>query len=413
MVKNYYQILCINKDASEEDIKKSYKKLAIKWHPDKNPDNKEEASEKFKEISEAYQVLSDPEKRKIYDNYGEEGIKNNDFHSNNAFNSADDIFKKFFGNQNSPFSHYFDNHFSNNRNEAIVKTESKIINIPFTLKDCYNGFKRKITLKVKCICKKCDGIGGLNTKNCEKCHGKGVCIFDRHIGPGMIQRFQNVCDSCNGNKIKIINICDICNGNKTINEEKQFLLVVDKGVENEDKKIFENIGDQQPNKITGDIIFVMKEEENKLFKRVGADLIYNYYITLGDSIIGTTVLFNHINDEKITLKEHNIIKHNSYTIIKNKGLPIKDRINSFGNLYIIYNIEYPTKILSNEDKNIIKKILPTSNITINNNNPEFIEGELNDNFNIKILEKKHFKDKKNENRQEHYFSNMHDIFNLF
>ena len=151
MSKNYYDILNISKDASEEEIKRSYKKLAVKWHPDKNPNNKEEAEKKFKEISEAYQILSDENKRKIYDMHGEEGVKQHEgFNSSNGgegmhpFQSPDDIFKMFFGNR-SPFNNHFEQNM--NMNIRVKKSDPKIVNIPLTLKEFLNGSKKKITLK--------------------------------------------------------------------------------------------------------------------------------------------------------------------------------------------------------------------------------------------------------------------------
>jgi DnaJ-class molecular chaperone len=247
MSKNYYEILQVSKDAKEDEIKKMYKKLAIKWHPDKNIDNKEESEKKFKEISEAYQVLSNPEKRQIYDNYGEEGLKNNGINENGPFNTPDDIFKMFFGGHRTPFSNNFEeNSFFNNK-DTVKKTEPKIVNIPITLKECYSGTKKKITLKLKILCKKCDGHGGLNLKTCNNCSGQGVKVIDRIIGPGMIQRIQTSCNVCNGNKKIAQNKCNECNGNKIKIEEKQFLLVIEPGSENNDKKIFENSGDQMPN----------------------------------------------------------------------------------------------------------------------------------------------------------------------
>ena len=150
MSSKYYDILGINKNASDEEIRKSYKKLAVKWHPDKNPDNKEESEKKFKEISEAYQVLSDPQKKEIYDNYGEDGLKNDGNMGGNQFNSPDDIFKMFFGGGGSQFgSNFEDNFFQNVSNRHNKKTDPKIVNIPVTLKEFYLGSKKKVSLKSK------------------------------------------------------------------------------------------------------------------------------------------------------------------------------------------------------------------------------------------------------------------------
>jgi DnaJ-class molecular chaperone len=403
MSKNYYDILEVNKDAKEDEIKKSYKKLAVKWHPDKNMDNKEESERRFKEISEAYQVLSDPEKRQIYDNYGEEGLKDNGMGQNNPFNSPNDIFQMFFGGGRSPFE---SNAFFNNR-ETQKKTDAKVINVPITLKEYYHGSKKRITLKLKNLCKKCDGNGGLNLKTCNNCGGHGIKIMDRMIGPGMMQRIQTTCNVCNGSKKIAETKCNICNGDKIKVEEKQFLLVIEPGSENNEKKVFENSGDQLPNELIGDVIFILKEEDNSLFKRIGDDLIYKYNITLGDSIIGPTISFKHLNDENIFFKEPNIIKENSYSLVKNKGMPKKNMENSFGDLYVLYYIVYPSKILSNSEKDIIKTILPVTNI--DNDNETNTKSKLCENFSLDNI---HNKNTRNNHHQNHQH-NVHNIFRGF
>ena len=241
MSKNYYEILGISKNSDDNEIKRSYKKLAIKWHPDKNPDNKVEAEKKFKEISEAYQVLSDPQKKELYDTHGEDGLKNQSNMRQHHFNGTDDIFKMFFGNN------------------SIQKTQTKIVNIPFTLKESYNGSKKKITLKLKSICNNCNGIGGINIKICNNCNGLGISTVNRMIGPGMMQRIQTTCQVCSGTKRISEKICNECNGNKCKVDEKEFILILEQGIENDDTISFINLGDELPNEERGDLIFVFKE----------------------------------------------------------------------------------------------------------------------------------------------------------
>lgn len=372
METKYYDILGIDKNADAEQIKKAYKKLAMRWHPDKNPDNKDMAEQKFKELSEAYQVLSDPQKKEMYDNYGEQGLKNEGNMQENPFNSPDDIFKMFFGDNGPSFGESL---FS--RNHRSPKVDEKMVNIPVTLKDLYNGSKKKITLKIKKICTKCSGHGGLNIKQCHTCNGRGCNIINRVIGPGMIQRMQMQCHTCNGAKNLASTKCNLCNGDGRVLVELPYLVVIEPGTENNETKIFKNEGDEKLNEERGDVIFIFKEEKNKSFVRIGNNLIYSHDITLGDSIIGTQVILDHIDGTKFVYTEKNIIQHNSYTLFKNKGMPIKYNNNSYGDLYVIYNIKYPDITLSQKDKDIIKDILPVSNIVdIEDNN----KGQLLSNF---------------------------------
>jgi DnaJ-class molecular chaperone len=388
MSKNYYDILGISKEASDEDIKKAYRKMAIKWHPDKNPNNKVEAEEKFKIISEAFTVLSDPNKKQIYDKYGEDGVKQQE-NGGMGGQSAEDIFSMFFGGGN-PFGQDFNRNYSQES-----KSKAKIVEIPLNLKDIYFGTKKKITLKLDRNCNNCNGDGGFNPIICSECDGNGMKVFNRVIGPNMIQRFTESCKKCNGSKKNFDKKCENCNGRKTKQIEEQFIITIDKGIENDDTVIYENKGNQYPNELIGDIIFIIKESNNTVFTRIGNDLIYNYTITLGDSLIGCNVKIDHINGEKIIINENNIIKDNSYSIIKNKGLPIKGTSN-YGSLYIVYTIEYPNKKLTNEQKDIIKNILQTSNISINSSDT-VCESSLKHNFSSDELTKKYRDDNRNKN----------------
>ena len=396
---DYYNILGVDKNASEEEIKRSYKKLAVKWHPDKNINDKELAEQKFKEISEAYQVLSDPSKKEIYDKYGEEGLKNEGNMGHGEFNSPEDIFKMFFGGGSRfPFGNQFheSNFFGGNSRR---KSEPKVINIPVSLKDLYLGTKKKITIKIKNLCKKCSGYGGLNVKTCNDCSGSGIKMINRMIGPGMIQRIQTQCNTCNGKKKIIDNKCNDCNGSCTKVNDKQFLLIIEPGTCNGDNKVFENEGDEKLDEDNCDVIFIIKEESDNIFKRYNNDLIYTHNITFGDSLIGSELNIDLIDGEKLIYREENIIQKNSYNIFKNKGMPIKNT-NKKGDLYVIYNIRYPTKKLSENEKNIISGIF---NITekIDMNLINNATSTLYSNFSLDNIKKKY-----NNSEKENIFNNF-------
>jgi DnaJ-class molecular chaperone len=413
MSQNYYDVLGIQKNATEDEIKKAYRKLAVKWHPDKNPDNKDEAEKKFKEISEAYQALSDPKKREIYDTYGEEGLKNDGGMGGGGgpFTSPEEIFSMFFGGR-SPFGGGGEEGFFGGRGGGMQskRTDPKVVNIPVTLKECYTGSKKKITLKIKNLCKTCNGQGGLNMKTCGGCNGRGVKVSTRMIGPGMMQQMQSICQECSGTRKIAEHKCIDCKG-KCINiVEKPFLLVIEPGSEDDDKKIFEKMGDESPGEEKGDVIFILKEENNKKFMRIGNDLVYTHDILLGDSLTGIEITMNHINDSKILYKEDNIIKQNSYHILKNSGMPIKNKEGCFGDMYVVYNIVYPNKILLESEKQSIRKIFNTSGKNEDFDKNNVAKPLLQNNFSIEEIQKKYMSSQSSRREARH---NINDIFGRF
>lgn len=338
----YYNLLGINKNATSSEIKKAYRKMAIKWHPDKNLGNKEEADKKFKEISEAYQVLSDPEKKNIYDKYGEEGLNN----QGQGF-SPNDLFNNIFGGG----GFFGGNNFFNNMRHSNQKKANKIVkNIDITLTELYFGCKKKVKLKIQKLCLNCMGQGAMNVKTCFKCKGNGVLFMRRMIGPGMIQQMQTTCDKCNG-KGKIIDkksLCVNCNGNGSTKDYTVFNLKIDAGTEDKKQIAFIGKGNQNLDSDNGDVIFIINQLENEQFKRIGNNLIYRKKINLVDALTYQRYIIKNINNNNLIINERRVIKPGSCHILKNEGMPVKNK-NIYGDLIIIYDIVFP-KIVSEDNK---------------------------------------------------------------
>ena len=394
MSRNYYEVLEIDKNATEEEIKKAYRKGALKWHPDKNTNNKQEAEIKFKELSEAYSVLSDSEKKQIYDTQGEEGLKasnNGGFQGHQG--NPNDIFNMFFGGQppfgNNMFGHQMNNPFGGfQQKQAIKKAEQKVVFIPASYKDLYNGSKKKVTIPIRILCIGCQGMGGKNVVICSGCNGSGTMFIRKMLGPNMIQQIQTVCSSCNGRKKTVSTPCNICNTVGTINNDKEFIVKIEKGMDNDDKIIFENMGNENYEEERGDVILVIGLKDTKYpnFTKVKNNLVYNYNIKVGDSISGTTVNIEHISGENIVYKEDGFIPDKSCRVIKNKGMPIKGYNDNYGDLFVFYNIIYDDIKLNPNQKEIIKRILPYTPI---NNEFEETKGlnmeSLKNNFSLEHI----------------------------
>merc|ERR1712018_96903 len=190
----YYDILGVSPTATEAELKKSYRKLALKYHPDKNPD----AGDKFKEISMAYEVLSDSKKRAIYDEHGEQGIKEGG--GGGGAHSPMDIFNMFFGGGGFPGG---GGGRSSNKSKPIVHK------LGVSLEELYNGKTRKLAVTREICCEKCNGKGGSKVEKCQSCRGSGIKVTTKQIGPGMIQQMQSPCDSC-GSQGEVISEAHKC-----------------------------------------------------------------------------------------------------------------------------------------------------------------------------------------------------------
>lgn len=245
-----YETLEIEKDASQKDVKKAYFRLSKLHHPDKGGDE-----HKFKEIAAAYEILSDPEKRKAYDQYGLEGVDD----EGGAAARGEDLFSMFFGGSRGA------------RRAGPRKGPSVNHPIKASLEDLYNGKKVKLAINRKVI------VG--ESKECEKCHGQGAVMEVRQIGPGMITQMQRTCDQCQGQG----------NTAKTKTERKILEVHIDKGMKNNQKISFRGMADEIPGRETGDINFIIQEKEHELFKRKGADLLVTKDISLNQAICGFTV----------------------------------------------------------------------------------------------------------------------------
>ena len=337
MNKDYYNILNLNKFSTQEEIKKSYKKLALKYHPDKNPNNPK-AVEKFKEISEAYDVLSDPEKRKNYDNFGL------DFSDQNNFDPGD-IFNQFFGNNQFPFNFSF----NMNQNKEKQK-ENIVIKLPLNLEDIYLGKKVKITYDQKIYCQECDGNGTLDKTIpiCQNCKGSGRTVIIRRIGP-MIQQMNGTCNVCQGSGKHIIheNKCKKCLGKSYILKNKTIEIPINKGLKQGQKIQVEKKGNQFKNYST-DLILVIIEKNHKIFSRENDDLYLCVNLHLYQSLFGFTKTITQLDGSKIVISHEGLTENNTIRKLIGEGMPIFNKIKK-GDLYIKFNI-IPPKVVNYSDK---------------------------------------------------------------
>ncbi|RZB83722.1 DnaJ protein-like isoform B [Glycine soja] len=231
----YYEILGVSKNASPDDLKKAYKKAAIKNHPDKGGD-----PEKFKELAQAYEVLSDPEKREIYDTYGEDALKEG-MGGGGGGHDPFDIFSSFFGG--SPFGSG-----GSSRGRRQRRGEDVVHPLKVSLEDLYLGTSKKLSLSRNVLCSKCNGKGSKSgaSMTCAGCQGTGMKVSIRHLGPSMIQQMQHPCNECKGTgeTINDRDRCQQCKGEKVVQEKKVLEVVVEKGMQNGQKITFPGEADE-------------------------------------------------------------------------------------------------------------------------------------------------------------------------
>jgi len=349
--RDFYEILGVAKTATPEEIKKAYRKLAIKYHPDKNPGNTE-AEEKFKEISEAYEVLSNTEKREQYDRFGKEGM--------NGGGGIDpfDIFGSFFGMGGSSAA--------GGRPRGPQRTKDMITPINITLEDIYNGKTKKMKVSRNVVCNTCGGAGSKDGKpmqKCKECEGQGVKMAVRQIGMGMYQQMRVECKDCKGKGVKVVeaNKCGNCKGNKVMQESKILNVEIDKGVHENKKIVFSGESNQEPGLETGDIIFVVQVTPHDLFKRSGNDLIMEKKIDLVDALIGYSYKFDHLDGRAVIVevKSGQIIKPGDIREVSGMGMPMYSRTYEMGSLFIKFDVNFPTKLSNDQTVSLRKAFEPS------------------------------------------------------
>ncbi|XVF87432.1 hypothetical protein PTKIN_Ptkin18bG0119700 [Pterospermum kingtungense] len=333
---DYYKILQVDKSAKDDDLKKAYRKLAMKWHPDKNPNNKKEAEAKFKQISEAYEVLSDPQKRAVYDQYGEEGLKGQVpppdaggatfFHTGDGPNvfrfnprDANDIFSEFFGfsspfgrmgggggmrGGSSPFGSMFgDDIFSSfgegrPMNQGPRKAAPIENTLPCSLEELYKGTTKKMKIS------------------------------------------REIADA----------------SGKTLPVEEILTINIKPGWKKGTKITFPEKGNERPDLIPADLVFVIDEKPHSIYTREGNDLVVTQKIPLAEALTGYTVHITTLDGRSLTVPITNVIHPNYEEVVPREGMPIPKDPSKRGNLRIKFNIIFPRRLTA-EQKSGIKKLL--------------------------------------------------------
>ncbi|MBO5603416.1 MAG: molecular chaperone DnaJ [Prevotella sp.] len=364
--RDYYEVLGVDKNASEDDIKKAYRKIAIKYHPDRNPGNKE-AEEKFKEAAEAYDVLHDPQKRQQYDQFGfdgPQGMGGFGGFSSGGF-SMDDIFSMFgdvFGGRGG-FSGF--GGFGGGQRQAAQHRGSDLrLKVRLTLQEVSAGVTKKFKVKKDVVCQHCQGTGaekGSSNETCATCHGSGVVTRTTQSLFGLMQS-QSVCPTCGGEGKVIKNKCKHCGGTGIVKGEEVVEIKIPAGVA---KGMVVNVPGKGNagihNGISGNIQVLIDEEENDTFVRDGQDVIYNLLLDFPTAALGGNVEIPTIEGTKVRIKIEPGTQPGKTLRLRGKGLPAVQGYGS-GRGDIVVNISvYVPKSLNREEKNMLEKLKDSDN----------------------------------------------------
>ncbi|XP_039126616.1 dnaJ protein ERDJ3B [Dioscorea cayenensis subsp. rotundata] len=321
--KSYYDVLQVSKSASEDQIKRAYRKLALKYHPDKNPGN-EEANKRFAEINNAYEVLSDREKRSIYDRYGEEGLKQHAASGGGRGGGMNiqDIFNNFFGGGGG----------AEEEEEKIPKGDDVIVELHASLEDLYMGGSLKVW-REKNVIKPAPGKRRCNCRN---------EVYHRQIAPGMFQQMtEQVCEQCPNVKYE---------------REGDFITVdIEKGMQDGQEVVFHEDGEPIIDGEPGDLKFRIHTAPHDRFRREGNDLHMTVTISLVQALVGFEKTVTHLDEHLVEIGTKGITKPKEVRKFKGEGMPLHFS-NKKGDLYVTYEVLFP-KSLTEDQKTKIKEIL--------------------------------------------------------
>ncbi|HVW97374.1 MAG TPA: molecular chaperone DnaJ [Mucilaginibacter sp.] len=365
--RDYYDVLGVAKGADADEIKKAYRKMAIKYHPDKNQGDKA-AEDKFKEAAEAYEVLSNPEKRQRYDQFG---------HAANAHSASgggygggmdmNDIFSQFgdiFGG-GSPFEGFFGGGRQGGSGRRVQRGSNLRIKVRLNLEEIANGTEKKIKVNKQIVCKTCDGTGAKDKSSfqtCKTCGGQGSVRRVTNTILGQMQT-TSTCPTCNGEGSIVTSKCTVCHGDGVVRGEETISINIPAGVSEGMQLSMSGKGNAAPRGgIPGDLVILIEEIPHETLKRDGNNVIYDLHVNFVDATLGTSVEVPTI-DGKVKIKLDPGTQGGKVLRLKGKGVP---EVNSYrrGDQLVHVNIWTP-KALSREERELLEKLQNSPNFKPN------------------------------------------------
>ena len=350
--RDYYEVLGVEKSASADEIKKAYRKLAVKYHPDKNPGNKE-AEEKFKEAAEAYSVLSDADKKAKYDQFGHAGVDGAGPDFSGGFGNLNDILNDLFGGAFGGgfggFGGFGGGFGGGQRRERVYRGRDIRVRVKLTLEEIARGVEKEISIEKNVPCPDCGGRGARNSsdiKTCPACNGTGQVqrVVNSFLGQTVT---YSTCQQCGGEGKIISNPCHTCSGTGLVRQRESIKVKIPAGVEAGMQMTVQGEGHAAKNNgINGDLLVVIEEQEHPDFRREGSNLLYTKVISVVDAMLGCEVEIPCL-DGKQKIRVEPGTQSGTVTRLRGKGLP---SVNSYGtgDLYVKIAVWIPKKLTKEE-----------------------------------------------------------------
>jgi len=363
--RDYYEVLGVSKEASTDEVKKAYRKLAIKYHPDKNQGDKE-AEEKFKEGTEAYEVLSDAKKKQVYDQYGFAGVEGMNGGQGHDYSTVYRDFEDIFGDFGGIFDSFFGGGGGRRTGRSAKPRGSDLrynLNVPF--KDAVFGTKVQISYNRHVECSSCSGTGaesGGGKKMCPTCGGSGQ--VRRSSGFFSI---ASACPTCNGDGFVIENPCKSCRGAGVVQKSQKIKVTIPPGIESGKRINIPGQGNASPNGgLTGDLYVYITVTPHEYFERDGADVYCVIPVSMTQATLGSELMVKTLDDKKAKLKIPAGTQNDKILRLRGEGIPYLHNAGRRGDMYIKIRVNIPTK-LSSKAKSLLKEL---SELDKENNNPD-------------------------------------------
>lgn len=353
---DYYKVLGVTSQATDKQLKSAYRQLSKKFHPDKNPGD-ETAHEKFVQVSEAYDVLSDAETREIYDHYGHEGVKQRkNGGGGGGGHDPFDLFSRFFGGHG---------HFG--RSSGEPRGHNVEVKVGISLRDFYNGATSEFQWNRQHICEHCEGTGSTDgqVETCSTCGGHGIRIVKQQLAPGMFQQMQMRCDACGGRGKSIKHKCPVCQGERVERKSTTVSLKIERGAGRDSRIVYENEADESPDWVAGDLVVTLTEkppspEDNPdkvdgvYFRRKGDDLYWTEVLSLREAWMGDwSRNLTHLDSHVVRLgrPRGQVVQSGQVETVPGEGMPKWHEDggslyhkHEFGNLYVTYEVVLPDQM---------------------------------------------------------------------